>query len=250
MRRSLLSLILIFGIGQLLIAQQIKYISSSKPDKIAEKLPEFPGGPEAFKEFCQSPVDRFRDYNCTVELSCVVEKDGSLNKIKALAPNDKDDCTAEAVKILKRSPKWIPGSIAGKPVSVQLSITVQLDYVAPDFVVITSDKNLIYNNVEEVATYIGGMDAFRNYMKSNLKYPPLAIKNGTEGKVVVSFVIELNGKLADIKIMRGIGDGCDEEALRLIRKTSRKWMPGKNKNIAVRTRYAIPVYFDLSGNRY
>ena len=94
------------------------------------------------------------------------------------------------------------------------------------------------------------MEAFYKYINDNQIYPPLAIKDSTQGKVIISFIVERNRKLTQVKISRGIGDGCDEEALRLIKKTSKNWTPGKQNGVAVRTAYSIPVNFILPDKKY
>ncbi|MEP6613907.1 MAG: energy transducer TonB, partial [Mucilaginibacter sp.] len=156
------------------------------------------------------------------------------------------DCIAQAIKLLKSSPKWSPGLIAGKPVRVRLALTVSLNHTAPSF---TSNKprskNFIYTSVEKIPNYPGGREGFDAYVKSNIRYPALALANGTQGRVIVSFVVERNGKLTNITVERGIGDGCDEEAVRLVQKTSKKWTPGKMGDVKVRTAYSIPVNFAI-----
>ena len=239
------------AVGCQLFAQPIKYQEGSKIYDKVEKKPEFPGGQEELKKYTSRPIDNvLRDYFCDVLLSFVVEKDGTLTKVKVLIPSNDRECTEEAVKLLKHSPKWSPGLVDGKPVRVRLTLPVYLNYIGPEFTKTTPPaKNIIYTNVEEVPEFIGGMDAFRDYIKSNIKYPAIAIKDGTEGNVVISFIVERNGKLTQIKVSRGIGDGCDEEAMRLIRKTSKKWVPDRQRNAAVRTQFSVKVTFDLSGNR-
>jgi len=245
-------LMVIATVGNHLLAQPIKYQEGSKIYDKAEKQPEFPGGEKEFREYTRRPFDNdFRDYYCDVLLSCVIEKDGTLTKVKVLMPITDRECTEQAIKLLKHSPKWSPGLVAGKPVRVRLTTTIELNYVAGSFTSLRpAPKNLIYTSVEEVPQFIGGMDAFQNYLKNNLNYPPLAMKNGTQGKVIVSFIVERNGKLTQVKVSRGIGDDCDEEALRLIKKTAKNWIPGKQNGIAVRTAYSIPINFILPDKKY
>ena len=251
MKRAVILLILLSLVGQRLLAQPIKYEGGSKIYNKAEKQPEFPGGEGAFKQYTSAPYDdRSKDYYCDIQFTCVIEKNGKLDKIKTSPPSiGYDDCLIQAIKLLKHSPKWSPGLIAGKPVRVKLNLIVQLNYHAPDVMPIEPPgKNLIYTSVENPPAYMGGVEAFYKYIKANQIYPQVAIKDSTQGKVIVSFIVERNGKLTQLKISRGIGDGCDEEALRLIKKTSRNWIPGKQKNMTVRTQFSIPVEFSLPGN--
>jgi protein TonB len=115
--------------------------------------------------------------------------------------------------------------------------------------IIVTDSMLIHEkllytpaSLETNAEYPGGQDSFDKFLKKNLKYPVNAIKNHTEGKVFISFIVEKSGRLTNVKISRGIGDGCDEEAERLVKKSS-KWRPGKIHNIPVRTELRIAITF-------
>ena len=106
-----------------------------------------------------------------------------------------------------------------------------------------SGNDEIYVAVEHPAEFPGGLDAFYAYVKANIHYPEQAIKDNVQGKVYVTFVVEKDGSLTDIKVMQGIGDGCDEEAVRLI-KASPKWNPGEQNGVIVRQQYTVPVNFD------
>ena len=102
----------------------------------------------------------------------------------------------------------------------------------------------IFQIVEEQAEPIGGHGAFRKYLSKNIKYPGQARRMGIEGKVYLQFVVEKNGSITDIKIIRGIGGGCDEEAKRVLEKAP-KWKPGKQRGKPVRVRMVVPIIFKL-----
>jgi len=108
------------------------------------------------------------------------------------------------------------------------------------------DSNAIVgtDGVDEYPEFTGGMKAFAKYMERNLRYPSQAQDDGVQGKVFVSFVVEKDGSITDVKVLRGIGYGCDEEAMKVIKK-SPLWKPGKNKGIPVRVRYNMPINFNL-----
>ena len=90
----------------------------------------------------------------------------------------------------------------------------------------------------------GGIEAFMKFLRKNLRYPAQAVDEGITGKVFVNFVIEKDGRLTDIKILRGIGYGCDEEAIRVLKK-SPAWSPGFQNDRTVRVLYTIPLMFHL-----
>lgn len=106
------------------------------------------------------------------------------------------------------------------------------------------DVDEIFTIVEETATPKGGMSAFYKYVSSKLKYPPQANRMGVEGKVYVEFVINRDGSIVDARVVRGIGAGCDEEAVRVV-GSSPAWNPGKQRGKAVRQKYTLPIIFKL-----
>ncbi len=99
--------------------------------------------------------------------------------------------------------------------------------------------------VEEFPEFPGGMDAWAKFIQRNLRYPYAAQEAGVQGKVYVSFVVERDGSISDVKIARGIGFGCDDEAVRVIKK-SPKWKAGKQNKQNVRVRYNMPINYLLS----
>jgi len=106
------------------------------------------------------------------------------------------------------------------------------------------DVDEIFTIVEETATPKGGMAAFYKFVGSKLKYPPQANRMGVEGKVYVEFVINRDGSIVDARVVRGIGAGCDEEAVRVV-ASSPAWNPGKQRGKAVRQKYTLPIIFKL-----
>jgi protein TonB len=102
----------------------------------------------------------------------------------------------------------------------------------------------IFEIVEEGASPAGGMTAFLKWVGENMKYPAQARRMGIEGKVFVQFVVDKDGSLTDIKVLRGIGGGCDEEAVRVLQKAA-KWTPGKQRGKSVKQRMSLPITFRL-----
>lgn len=102
----------------------------------------------------------------------------------------------------------------------------------------------IFTIVEEQPSPVGGLKAFYEFVSENLNYPQRASRMGIEGRVFVEFVVERDGSLTDIKVAKGIGGGCDEEAIRVISKAP-KWNAGKQRGRAVRVRMVMPIVFKL-----
>ncbi len=107
------------------------------------------------------------------------------------------------------------------------------------------DPNTIFTVVEETAAPVGGMGAFYAYVGKKIKYPAQAKRMGIEGKVFVEFVIEKDGSITDVKAIKGIGAGCDEEAVRIL-QSAPNWKPGKQRGKPVRQKMVLPISFKLS----
>jgi periplasmic protein TonB len=106
------------------------------------------------------------------------------------------------------------------------------------------DVDEIFMVVEESATPVGGMQAFYDYVGKKLKYPAQARRMNIEGKVFVEFVVNRDGSIQDVKAIKGIGAGCDEEAVRVI-QSAPSWKPGKQRGKPVRQRMVLPITFKL-----
>lgn len=107
-----------------------------------------------------------------------------------------------------------------------------------------SEDKKVYVMVEEMPEFPGGDKAFREFVNNNLRYPQEAIEAGIEGSVFITFTVETDGSISDIKSLRGIGGGCDEEAIRII-EAMPKWIPGKNKGRPVKVQCTIPIEFSM-----
>lgn len=106
------------------------------------------------------------------------------------------------------------------------------------------DVDQIFLVVEESATPKGGMSAFYKYVGDKMKYPAQARRMGIEGRVFVEFVINRDGSITDVRAIKGIGAGCDEEAVRVV-ESAPAWNPGKQRGKPVRQRYVVPIIFKL-----
>ena len=102
----------------------------------------------------------------------------------------------------------------------------------------------VYDNVEQMPAFPGGMEALNNYLMKNIKYPPKAEENGIQGRVIVTFVITKEGKMTKAKVKKSIDPLLDAEALRVV-KTMHKWIPGRQNGKVVNVQFTIPVTFRL-----
>jgi protein TonB len=121
---------------------------------------------------------------------------------------------------------------------------VMEEYVAPEIEEEEVVEAEVFTIVEEMPSYPGGDAKMYEYLGKNIKYPQIARESSIQGRVFVNFVVEPDGSVSNVKVLRGIGGGCDEEAMRVV-KTMPKWKPGKQRGKAVRVSYTLPVVFKL-----
>jgi len=104
--------------------------------------------------------------------------------------------------------------------------------------------DVIHVTAEVQPSFPGGVEAFYQYVSKEMNYPRRAINRGVGGKVFVQFVVNKDGSLTDVEVIKGIGAGCDEEAVRVL-KNAPRWNPGKQRGKPVRVRMVIPIIFKL-----
>ena len=134
-------------------------------------------------------------------------------------------------------------------IEVELDVEVTEETVVEEIVFeeAPEEENVdeIFTIVEEPASFPGGLTAFYEFLKKEIKYPRQAQRMGIEGRVFVQFVVERDGRLTDIHVVKGIGAGCDEEAVRVL-KNSPKWNPGKQRGRPVRQKMIQNILFKFS----
>ena len=135
-------------------------------------------------------------------------------------------------------------------IEISLDVEVTEESVIEDVVYEYTDEveeevaEEIFQFVEQQPEPKGGMQAFYKYVAKNLVYPAMARRSATQGKVYLQFVINKDGSITDVVVLKGIGFGCDEEAQRVI-ASSPKWTPGKQRGQPVRVRMSLPIVFVL-----
>ncbi len=102
----------------------------------------------------------------------------------------------------------------------------------------------IFKVVEEMPEFPGGAAKMMEYIQKNIKYPMMARESDIQGRVFVNFVVEPDGTITNVAVLRGIGGGCDEEALRVVQSMP-NWKPGKQRGSAVRCAFTVPIIFKL-----
>ncbi|GAB2694877.1 M56 family metallopeptidase [Mucilaginibacter koreensis] len=184
-----------------------------------------------------------------VMVGFMVEKDGSLTDVHAIK-GPGYGLNEEAVKAVSASAKWKPGTKDGKPARTALVIPVNFalrpkaDVLQLQIDTVPEIKSEVFTAVEQSPMYVGGMDEFYKFLGRTIHYPAKARETGIQGRVIVTFIVEKDGSLSDVKAVRGPGYGLDEEAVRAVSNSS-KWAAGRQNGRPVRTQYTVPIQFSL-----
>ena len=124
------------------------------------------------------------------------------------------------------------------------SIVVDVDFVVELPPEPEPEPEEVFAMVESMPEFVGGEEAFMNYLRMNLDYPTIALEARIQGIVFLQFVVEKDGSITDIKVLRGVVSSLDEEAVRVVRQMP-KWIPGEQNGRKVRVKYSLPVRFRL-----
>ena len=109
----------------------------------------------------------------------------------------------------------------------------------------TKKNNMVYDVVEVMPQYPGGQIAMLKYIMENIKYPKQIMEEGIQGRVTVSFIVEKDGRVSNVRLLRSVQPSLDKEAIRVV-KSMPKWTPGKHNGKPVRVRFNLPVMFKLN----
>ncbi|QHS55425.1 TonB family protein [Mucilaginibacter sp. 14171R-50] len=217
-----------------------------------EHSPGFPGGQAAFSRFLSKnlkyPAEaRKNKVEGRVVVNFVVETDGSLSDIRVLrgVGSGTDE---EAVRVLKTSPKWKPGVQNGRKVRVQYTVPITFSLgnkLTSTGEPASSEGSPVFTAVEQSPVFPGGDKAFSEWLGKNVKYPKPARDANIQGRVIVTFVVEKDGSLSGIRVIRGVSPDIDKEALRVM-NLSPAWRPGLQNGHTVRVAYSLPINFSLA----
>ena len=221
---------------------------------ICEVPPQYPGGVGECMKFLGSnikyPAEAVaKKLEGRVIVQMIIEKDGSITNTKVVrSVNPLLD--QEAMRVIGMMPKWNPGKQRGQAVRVQYTLPVmfslngEIDEIQEHQVKMMPDENGIYNIVEEPASFPGGMANCLKFLSENMKYPEDCKKEGIQGRVIAQFLIDKDGSIKDVKIVRGVHPSLDKESIRVIESMPR-WTPGKVKGEPVKTKFTLPVAFKI-----
>jgi TonB family protein len=180
----------------------------------------------------------------------VVNIDGSICQERIVRSSGSKSLDAEALRVTKAAPQWIPAQLAGENVRsyYTLPITFKLDTIKPTDAEVSKDEEHADDSslvVENMPEYPGGVQAMMQFLSDNIKYPKDAQEKAIEGRVICQFIVEKDGSIVEVTIASSSGNASlDKEAIRVIQSMP-KWKPGKQRGKPVRVKYTVPVNFRL-----
>ena len=131
-----------------------------------------------------------------------------------------------------------------KLILISMMAAVCLMTASAQKTVVSQSNQSIFDSVEQMPEFPGGMSALIDFLSSNIKYPEDAIKQNIGGRVIVMFVVETDGSITNVRVARTVFPSLDSEAIRVV-KSMPKWKPGKEKGRVVRVNYTLPVIFSI-----
>ena len=191
-----------------------------------------------------------------VIVTFVIDEKGKVTEPKVISVNTTNECLGkEALKVVSQSPDWTPGEVDGKPVRVSNTIPIIFQTVkarkekVENISTISSSRERMIPPKFTIGTASptytpGSYNNFTNWVFENLKYPDIAKKEGYQGRVYVSFVVNEKGEVEDVRIINGAHESLNKEAIRVI-KSSPDWVPARIGDINVPVTYTFPVIFQL-----
>lgn len=207
-----------------------------------EEPPTFPGGDSALVAYLKHnlhypPEEKEKGIQGKVVVGFVIEKDGVVSNVE-VKRGIGEECDAEAVRVVKEMPNWNPGKQSGIVVRMAMVLPISFKIVAPPI------DTTIYTTVERMPTFPGGEFKMYEFLAMNIRYPQRAREDGYSGTVYVRFAVEPDGSITNIEVAKGVGGGCSEEAVRVV-KMMPNWIPGEAFGKKVRVTYTLPVSFKL-----
>ena len=253
-----------------MVETQIKSVPDSVVFQVVEEMPDFPGGVQALMDYLSKNVRYPAEAHAIgaqgrVIVSFTVKKDGSIADTK-VERSVNPYLDKEAMRVIAAMPKWKPGTQKGEAVRVKYTVPVmfrltenntQVKY-APieskiDEMVVVGyapeeatypEEVTVFEVVEKMPEYPGGMSAMMEFIGKNIKYPVAAQKAKIQGRVVIQFIVDKEGNIICPRVIRGADPLLDAEAIRLT-TIMPKWKPGMQRGQAVNVKYTVPIMFRL-----
>lgn len=210
--------------------------TSQKIYSVVETSPEFIGGNEAMYKFLMDNISypqqaREKGIQGKVYVQFIIEKDGSVSHPE-IVRGIGYGCDEEVLRVINLMPSWKAGEQLGKKVRVKFTLPVNFQF----------DDEQIYSIVDKDAEFIGGTEKLYEWIATHIQYQKDINGASIAGKVYLKFIVEKDGSLSNIILLKSLENACDTEAFRLINAMP-KWMPAMLNGNAVRSEFTISVTF-------
>lgn len=225
--------------------------------EIVDVMPIFPGGEASMMKYLSDNVKypaeaQQAGIEGRVFTRFIVNEDGSVSDVEILR-SVHPLLDAEAVRVVKAMPKWTSGKVNGKAVKVRYSLPLVFRLQGGETKASSTTSSYqdtpqgrIYEVVEEPCRFPGGDAALLKYISDNVKYPEEAFNAGIQGRVTTIFIINEDGSVGDVDVVRSVHPLLDAEAVRVI-SSMPKWTPARHDGKAVKVRFTVPVIFRVQG---
>jgi TonB family protein len=234
-----------------------------------EKGPSFKG-PGNFHEYLNKKIHypeeaKVNNISGIVYAYFEIDRKGKVQNAKII-DGISESFDKEVLEAVKNMPDWEPAYFMGKPLVMQLVVPISFSQITTgddakkfiqrvglpselvnDEVKNTGEKQKPFVVVDKPPQFPGGEEGRMQYLTDNIDYPKQARDEGIQGTVYVTFIVEADGSITNVKVLRGIGGGCDEEAVEVVEKMP-DWEPGKKDGEAVRTQFNMPIRFTLNSD--
>ena len=241
---SMIAVLLLFAAVMVFMIAKNAYEAYQKEHAVMDQVTELSALTQQKKK--EAKVER-KEIPVKQEEQKVVEKVKS--SMKFTAPEIKKDDEVKPEDELKSQDEVMNSKVAIGALNVvgndeSGEVLKAKEVIATEPVKPKEEENKVFDVVEQMPSYPGGMGALMQYLSSNIKYPVIAEENGIQGRVICTFVVEKDGSITDVKIAKSVDPSLDKEAVRVV-KSMPKWIPGKQNGSAVRVKYTLPVTFRL-----
>lgn len=243
------------------VAEKMPQTEEESIFAVVEQMPKFQGGDAELNTFLRSNVrypDTCRKANIqgSVHVQFIVEKDGAISNVEVIKSVN-EFLDNEAKRAVSMMPNWTPGYQHGVPVRVKYTVPInfrlnndfdkeesqRVDTISEE--VSESGLSAPFQVVEQMPSFPGGMEKLNEYLKTNLQYPENCKKENIQGRVFVQFIVERDGTIGNAEVVKSVNPYLDKEAIRLILSMP-KWTTGRQRGVAVRVSYTVPVNFSLN----
>lgn len=201
---------------------------------------EFPGGLMALKSYLAKNLEypqeaKEKGVSGLVLIELKIGKTGALEDYQVVEGIGAG-CDEEALRLMDMMPDWTPATLDGQPIAAQRSIKIPFK--------LKTSADSIYKVVDQMPSFPDGHAALLRFLAENIQYPTMAKENEKQGMVVVQFIVEKDGSLSNMHVVKGFDKECDEEAVRVMRVMP-KWQPGLQRKQPVRVQFNLPIRFKL-----